>query len=80
MGEDNIPLRACREAPTVEDNWPPGNLTAVSLRTPIVRYNIVGRIEMLPVKTHFKKHSIFMYTVPKKKSSMTKSMSKISSF
>jgi hypothetical protein len=50
MGEDNISFRACREAATVEDNWPPGNFTAVSRRTPIVRYNIVGRTEMLPVR------------------------------
>ena len=66
MGEDNIPFRACREAATVEDSWPPGNFTAVSLRTPIVRYSIVGRIEMLPIR-HFEKHYFSLYVVPQKK-------------
>lgn len=50
IGEDNIAFRACREAATVEESWPPGSFTAVSRRTPIVRYSIVGRTEMLPVR------------------------------
>ena len=50
MGEVKIPFRVCREAVTVQDNWPPGNFTAVSRRTPMVRYNTVGRIEMLPAR------------------------------
>lgn len=50
IGEDNIPLRACKDAATVKGNWPSGNFTAVSLRTPIIRYRIVGSTETLPMR------------------------------
>lgn len=65
IGEDKSPLRACRDAATVNGNCPSCNFTAVSLSTPIIRYKIVGRTETLPVKQSnlmsqkFKKSGMF---------------------